>query len=60
MPSEGGQPRQLTFLPDIGPVPERMGPNNEVIAWTPGSQRIVFLSRRNTFNIWFGRLFPVR
>ena len=59
MPSEGGQPRQLTFLPDIGPVPERMGPNSEVIAWTPDSKRIVFLSRRNTFNTWFGRLFTV-
>jgi len=59
MPSEGGQPRQLTFLPDIGNVPERMGPNNEVIAWTPDSRRIVFLSRRNTFNSWFGRLFSV-
>ena len=59
MPSEGGQPKQLTFLPDIGPVPERMGPNNEVITWTPDSKRIVFLSRRNTMNTWFGRLFTV-
>jgi len=59
MASEGGQPRQLTFLPDIGSVPERFGPNNEVITWTPDSQRIVFLSRRNTFNSWFGRLFSV-
>ncbi len=59
IPSEGGQPKQLTFLPDIGPVPERMGPNNEVITWTPDSKRIVFLSRRNTMNTWFGRLFTV-
>ncbi len=59
IPKSGGQPKQLTFLPDIGPVPERMGPNNEVIAWTPDSKRIVFLSRRNTFNTWFGRLFTV-
>jgi len=59
MPSEGGEPRQLTFLPDIQPMPERMGPNNEVITWTPDSKSIVFLSRRNTFNDWFGRLFTV-
>jgi tricorn protease len=59
IPSEGGQPKQLTFLPDIGDVPERMGPNNEVVAWTPDSKRIVFLSRRNTFSTWFGRLFTV-
>ena len=59
MPAAGGEPRQLTFLPDIQLMPERMGPNNEVITWTPDSQRIVFLSRRNTFNDWFGRLFTV-
>ena len=59
MPSEGGQPRQLTFLPDVAEVPERMGPNNEVLAWTPDSSKIVFLSRRDTFNTWFGRLFTV-
>ncbi len=60
MPSDGSaQPRQLTYVPDIGPVPERMGPNNEVIAWTPDSKRIVFLSRRDTFNTWFGNLWTV-
>src|SRR3984957_5550807 len=59
MPAGGGTEKQLTFLPDIQAMPERMGPNNEVITWTPDSQRIVFLSRRNTFNDWFGRLFSV-
>jgi tricorn protease len=59
MPAEGGQPKQLTFEPDIAPVPERMGPNNEVITWLPDSQHILFLSRRDTFNDWFGRLFTV-
>ncbi|HTW49899.1 MAG TPA: S41 family peptidase [Acidobacteriaceae bacterium] len=59
IPADGGQPRQLTFVPDIGPVPERMGPNNEVIAWTPDSKRIVFLSRRDAFNGWFGHLWTV-
>jgi tricorn protease len=59
MPSEGGQPRQLTWLPDVGNVPERMGPNNEVITWYPDSRRILFLSRRSTFNTWFGQLYTV-
>ncbi len=59
MPSEGGQPRQLTFRQDAGGVPERMGPNNEVITWTPDSKNIVFLSRMETWNTWFGRLFTV-
>lgn len=59
MPSTGGQPKQLTFLPDVERAPERFGPNNQVITWTNDSKRIVFLSRRNTFNSWFGRLFSV-
>ncbi len=59
IPAGGGQPRQLTFVPDIGPMPERMGPNNEVISWTPDSKRIVFLSRRNSINHWFGHLWTV-
>ena len=59
IPSEGGQPRQLTFLPDVESVPERMGPNNEVITWFPDSKRILFLSRRSTFNTWFGELYSV-
>ncbi|MDE3136514.1 MAG: PD40 domain-containing protein [Acidobacteriota bacterium] len=59
MPSSGGQPKQLTWWPDIGDIPERMGPNNQVITWTPDSKGIVFLSRHDTFNTWFGRLWKV-
>jgi len=59
MPATGGEPRQLTFLPDIQPMPERMGFNNQVITWTPDSQKIVFLSRRGSFNDWFGKLYEV-
>jgi tricorn protease len=59
MPAEGGEPKQLTFEPDVAPVPERMGPNNQVINWLPDSKRILFLSRRDTYNDWFGRLFTV-
>ena len=59
MPAEGGEPKQLTFEPDVAPMPERMGFNNQVINWLPDSQHILFLSRRDTFNDWFGRLFTV-
>jgi tricorn protease len=59
IPSEGGEAKQLTFLPDIEKMPERMGPNNQVITWFPDGKRILFLSRRDTFNTWFGRLFSV-
>jgi tricorn protease len=59
MPAEGGDPRQLTFEPDVETMSERMGPNNMVINWFPDSKRILYLSRRDTFNTWFGRLFSV-
>ena len=59
MPSGGGDPRQLTFHPGGGPMNERMGIHNEVIAWMPDSRRVIFLSRRDTFNSWFGRLYIV-
>jgi tricorn protease len=59
MPSQGGDPKQLTFHPGGDHLNERMGIHNEVITWTPDSKRIVFLSRRDTFNTWFGRLYSV-
>src|SRR5579862_28125 len=59
IPAEGGDPKQLTFLPDPLHVPERMGPNNQVLTWAPDGKSIVFLSRRDTFATWFGRPFTV-
>ncbi len=59
MPAEGGEPRQLTFEPDPSSGPERMGPNNMVINWLPDSRHILFLSRRDTYHDWFGRLFTI-
>ena len=59
IPSEGGEPKQLTFQPAPIDLPERMGPENEVITWMPDGKRILLLSRRETFNSWFGRLFSV-
>ena len=60
MPSEGGQPRQLTFHQGAAqPLSDRMGIHNEVVTWTPDSKRIVFLSRRDASNGWIKRLFGV-
>jgi tricorn protease len=59
MPSDGGDPRQLTFHPGGDQLAERMGIHNQVITWTPDSKSIVFLSRRDTFNTWFGRLYQI-
>jgi len=60
MPSEGGQPKQLTFYQGgAEPLSDRMGIHNEVVTWTPDSKRIVFLSRRDASNGWVKRLFTI-
>ena len=59
IPAEGGAPKQLTFHPGGDPISERMGIHNQVINWFPDSKRILFLSRRDTYNTWFGRLYSV-
>jgi tricorn protease len=60
MPADGGPVTRLTFHSDVvNGAPLRWGPDNMVVSWTPDGKNIVFLSRRNTFNTWFGRLFSV-
>jgi tricorn protease len=60
MPAGGGQVRRLTFWSDVqADPPLRWGPNNMVVSWTPDSKNIVFLSRRNSWNSWYGTLFEV-
>lgn len=60
MPSDGGQPKQLTFYQGSArQLNDRMGIHDEVIAWTPDSKRIVFLSRRDAPNGWVKQPFTV-
>jgi tricorn protease len=59
IPAEGGEPKQLTFESAMPPVSERMGIENQVMGWMPGGKSVFFLSRRDTFNDWFGHLFEV-
>ncbi|HEX5340490.1 MAG TPA: PDZ domain-containing protein [Gammaproteobacteria bacterium] len=60
IPAAGGTAKRLTFHSDVvDGAPLRWGPDNMVVSWTPDSKNIVFLSRRNTFNSWFGQLFEV-
>jgi tricorn protease len=59
MPAEGGQPKQLTFDQGGTPLSDRMGIHNEVVTWTPDSKRIVFLTRRDSFNGWTRRPYSI-
>jgi tricorn protease len=60
MPAAGGPARRLTFASDVVPAaPLRWGPDNMVVTWTPDSKDVVFLSRRKSWNSWYGTLFEV-
>ncbi len=60
MPSEGGQPKQLTFYQgEAQALTDRMGIHNQVIGWTPDGKSIVFLSRRDASNGWTKRPYTV-
>ncbi|HEU5398255.1 MAG TPA: S41 family peptidase, partial [Gammaproteobacteria bacterium] len=60
IPAAGGDARRLTFHSDVvDGAPERWGPDNMVLGWTPDSKQVVFLSRRSSMNSWFGRYFTV-
>jgi tricorn protease len=60
MPSDGGQPKQLTFFQGSAqPLSDRMGILNEVVGWTPDGKSVVFLSRRDASNGWTKRPYTV-
>jgi tricorn protease len=46
IPAAGGEPRQLTFYNDVGPLPPRGGVDNRVVDWTPDGKSILFLPHR--------------
>ena len=47
MPSKGGAPRQLTYYPTPGPLPDRWGYDNQVYGWTPDGKAVLFRSTRD-------------
>ena len=60
IPAQGGAAKRLTYHSDVvDRAPERWGPDNMVLGWTPDSKDVVFLSRRSSMNSWFGRYFTV-
>lgn len=61
IPSQGGEPKRLTYTATIGrdDISDRMGPNNIVMSWTPDGKYIVYRSRKNSWNDFTGRLYKV-
>ncbi|MGH8171637.1 MAG: S41 family peptidase, partial [Rhodanobacteraceae bacterium] len=44
----GGEPRQLTFYPAPGPLPQRWGFDSQVYGWTPDGASVLFRSWRDS------------
>jgi len=61
MPSDGGTPKRLTYTATLNrdEISDRMGPNNIVMTWTPDGSKIIYRSRKQSFNDFKGQLFAV-
>jgi tricorn protease len=59
IPVDGGEPRQLTFHNDVGPLPPRGGFDNRVLGWTPDGKSVVFRANRVAQSDRLGRPYAV-
>lgn len=59
IPYSGGEPRQLTFYPDVGTMPPRGGYDNLVLDWTPDGEKILIRANRTPYGRRVGRYFLV-
>lgn len=58
MPSNGGEPKQLTFYPSTGPLTPRWGYDNQVYGWTKDN-KIIFRGMRESWTLPVTRLYTV-
>ncbi len=59
VPGDGGEPRQLTWYPARGPLPDRWGYDHQVYGWTPDGTAVLFRSLRDAWTLTRGQLFTV-
>src|SRR5215204_1864033 len=59
IPTEGGEPRQLTFYNDAAQLPPRGGYDNRVLGWTPDGKSVVFRANRVPMSDRLGRPYLV-
>ncbi|MBS0266413.1 MAG: PD40 domain-containing protein [Planctomycetes bacterium] len=59
IPATGGEPRQLTYYPARGPLPDRWGYDNQVYGWTGNGKSVVFRSMREGWTLTDTRLYTV-
>ncbi len=59
MPLMGGTAKRLTYNLDVGPLPDRMGPDKIILEWTPDGNNILYSSREKGWHSWVRQLFLV-
>jgi tricorn protease len=60
IPAAGGAARRLTYHPTTeGGTGGRHGPDNMVVTWTPDSQSVVYLTKRDQWNGWIQYMYKV-
>jgi tricorn protease len=59
MPTTGGEPRQLTWYNDVGPMPPRGGYDNRVMDWTPDGKNVLVRANRLPWGVRMGRPYLV-
>ena len=59
IPAGGGEPERITITATLGrdDVGDRMGPNNIVMGWHPTEDKVLYRSRKRSFNAFQGQLF---
>ncbi len=58
MDAMGGSATRLTYSLDIGPLPERMGPDKIIMQWRDNNE-ILYRSRGKHWQAWSGNLFTL-
>ncbi len=59
IPAAGGEPKQLTFYPDVGAMPPRGGYDHLPLDWTPDGEHIMVRTNRTPFGERVGRYYLV-
>ncbi len=59
MPVGGGEPRQLTWYNDVGPMPPRGGFDYRILDWTPDGKHILVRANRLPWGVRMGRHYLV-
>ena len=60
IPATGGAARRLTYHPTTeAGTGGRHGPDNMVVTWTPDSQYVVYLTKKDQWNTWVQNMYKV-